>query len=1032
MSRTYVAVEEAFNRRVVIKVLAPELLAGLSVERFRREILLAAQLQHPHVVPVLSAGDIEGLPWFTMPYVDGDSLRQRLAQGQVGIGEAVSILRDVARALAYAHRHGIVHRDIKPDNVLLSSGSATVTDFGIAKAISAARGSAQDLGGTLTQVGTSIGTPTYMAPEQALGDPNTDHRADLYSYGAMAYELLSGRPPFQADSPTKLVAAHLGEAPGDVAVLRPDCPPLLAELVMRCLAKDADQRPQQATDLVRVLDTITSSGAGATAPSILRGGRIPLGKALGLWAAATAGVALTAWAASDVIGLPDWVLPGSLGVMLAGLPVILLTAYVQRTAFRAFTATPNRATGAVPSPQGTMATLALKASPHLSWRRAWLGGAAAVGGFAVLVLGFMVLRALGIGPMGSLQGRGMLGEHEVLVVADFRGPSTDPELGSTVAEALRTDLGQSKAFTVLSRATLREILGLMERPAETAVAFDLAREIATREGAKAVLDGEVVRLGQGYVISARLVSALDGAELATFRQEAAAEDALLPALGRLSRAVRERAGESLRTIRASTELERVTTPSLAALRKYVEGSRLADEEGEPERGLALLGEAVELDTAFAMAWRKIAVVLGNEGRERGRQLEAIATAYRHRGRLTEMERLITEGFYFTRGPSPDADRALAAYEQVVLLDSTSTSGLNNAAVVYGDYKRDFVRAEELYRRVTLLPRTFGGAFTNLIQTQIRNRRPPEALDSTAAAYRARFPASNDVWEAEWYAAWGQGKTEVADSIARAISAGARTVRQQANSLSSLATSAGYRGRPREALALATQASEAVARAVQTPGARVGFALDSAFYAAAFGADPDAARRFLARGEARVPMDSLPPSERPWADLARGAALLADPALARRALAGYERDQANLAADAAGRRAFFQAQVAVAEARWDDAIRLLHEADRRQSIYFRLAWAQLGRAHDLAGRPDSAITYFQRYADNPDPNPDLDQQWLAPIHKRLGELYESAGDIDRAIANYARFVNQWRDAEPELQSQVQDVNRRLERLRAGRG
>ncbi|MFN2327241.1 MAG: serine/threonine-protein kinase, partial [Gemmatimonadales bacterium] len=128
MSRTYVAIEEALGRRVVIKVLAPELLAGLSVERFRREILLAAQLQHPHVVPVLSAGDAEGLPWFTMPYVDGESLRQRLAEGPVGIGEVVSILRDVARALAYAHRHGIVHRDIKPDNVLLSSGSATVTD----------------------------------------------------------------------------------------------------------------------------------------------------------------------------------------------------------------------------------------------------------------------------------------------------------------------------------------------------------------------------------------------------------------------------------------------------------------------------------------------------------------------------------------------------------------------------------------------------------------------------------------------------------------------------------------------------------------------------------------------------------------------------------------------------------------------------------------------------------------------------------------------------------------------------------------
>jgi TolB-like protein len=274
-----------------------------------------------------------------------------------------------------------------------------------------------------------------------------------------------------------------------------------------------------------------------------------------------------------------------------------------------------------------MATIALKASRHVSWRRTWLGGATAVGAFAVLVLGFMVMRAFGIGPMGSLQGRGEFGARETIVVADFRSPPTDSTLGPTIAEALRTDLGQSQSLNVLTRATIREILGLMERPIEGAVPFELAREIATREGAKAVLDGEVVRVGQGYVVSARLVSALDGNELALFREQADGEEALLPALGRLTRSIRERTGESLRAIRASTELERVTTPSLAALRKYVEGARVADEEGDADRGLALLEEAVELDTAFAMAWRKIAVLLGNEQREPARRIAAAATAY---------------------------------------------------------------------------------------------------------------------------------------------------------------------------------------------------------------------------------------------------------------------------------------------------------------------------------------------------------------------------------------------------------------------
>ena len=308
MSRTYVAMERSLSRRVVVKVLSPELAAGVSVERFKREILLAAQMQHPHIVPVLSSGEAAGLPWFTMPYVEGESLRARLAEGPVSIGEAVSVLRDVARALAFAHSHGVVHRDIKPDNVLLSQGSATVTDFGIAKAISAAR--TGPAGATLTMAGTSIGSPAYMAPEQAAGDPNVDHRTDIYSFGCLAYELLAGRPPFDASSPAKLLGAHLGEKPRNVRELRGDITEPLAALVMQCLEKDPAARPQEARDLARVLDSVTSSGTSAAAPAALVG-RINIGRAVGLWAAATALVGLTAWAATVVIGLPDWVLPGS-------------------------------------------------------------------------------------------------------------------------------------------------------------------------------------------------------------------------------------------------------------------------------------------------------------------------------------------------------------------------------------------------------------------------------------------------------------------------------------------------------------------------------------------------------------------------------------------------------------------------------------------------------------------------------------------------------------------------------------------------
>lgn len=262
MARVFLAEDTGLDRKVVIKVLAPDLAEGLSQERFRRETHLAAQLQHPHLVPVLNAGDAGGLPWFAMPYVAGESLRARLNQGApLPPREAVGILRDVARAMAYAHAEGVVHRDIKPDNVLISRGAAMVSDFGIAKALSSSRVSGEhDHDGALTRAGSSLGTPTYMAPEQVAADPAADHRVDIYAFGIMAYELLTGKPPFAAPTPQALLTAHLVEKPADLATRAPAMPPALAALVMQCLEKDPSRRPADAQELVTRVDELDWSG----------------------------------------------------------------------------------------------------------------------------------------------------------------------------------------------------------------------------------------------------------------------------------------------------------------------------------------------------------------------------------------------------------------------------------------------------------------------------------------------------------------------------------------------------------------------------------------------------------------------------------------------------------------------------------------------------------------------------------------------------------------------------------------------------
>jgi len=282
MAKVYVADDPALGRRVVVKVLAPDLAAGVDIDRFKREIQVAGSLHHPRIVPVLSAGQSgDELLYYTMPFIEGESLRALIdRERQLSLEQALAITRDVAEALEYAHTQNIVHRDIKPDNILIEreSGRAVVTDFGIARAIERAA----DIS-TVTSTGFTLGTPTYMSPEQAGAEKEIDGRSDIYSLGCVLYEMLAGTPPFVAPTARALIARHMTEPPPSILVVRPELRADTQRLLEHMLAKTRAARLSDAAALVHAIDDPQRlPPVGASSPRRVAVRRIALAGAIAI------------------------------------------------------------------------------------------------------------------------------------------------------------------------------------------------------------------------------------------------------------------------------------------------------------------------------------------------------------------------------------------------------------------------------------------------------------------------------------------------------------------------------------------------------------------------------------------------------------------------------------------------------------------------------------------------------------------------------------------------------------------------------
>jgi tetratricopeptide (TPR) repeat protein len=567
----------------------------------------------------------------------------------------------------------------------------------------------------------------------------------------------------------------------------------------------------------------------------------------------------------------------------------------------------------------------------------------------------------------------------------------------------------------------------MQRPTSSRLDLALAREIAAREGIKAIVTGSVASAGAGFIITARLLGAASGDELAVYQESAESAADIIPAVDRLTRQLRGKIGESLKSVADAPALYQVTTRSLDALRAFAAGLRANDVEGDYPKAIGLFEDAIAKDSGFAAAYVQLAYSLGNARLQPERQDTLIATAYRLRDRLPESERYNVEGAFFNmRGDRP---KAIAAYERAVAVDSFGVDALNSLAILSGQI-RNRPRAEQLYRRALIVEPENGIIFGNLMGV-LASEGKFDTADSVLRVVKARkIPFPIERGEADLL--YIRGEIDSAEARARAgvKSPNAGLSRTMVALLRQITQVRG-RLRESEALAIELQARN-VARGAQVDSLAlpVRSALEDAFLRGQ-------SQRAIARLDSAIRAQPLTAGSPPGAMLfaADAYAMAGAPERARAILSQYDaaaRDSVDRQAFR-GQRLYSEGGILLAEGRTDDAIRAFRRMDVDTDglpigCEFCLPLA-LGRAFDQANMADSAIVYIERYLASTITNRINPDTWfLAPAHKRLGELYEARGDAKRAATHYATFVELWKGADPELQPRVAEARTRLERVR----
>ena len=763
---------------------------------------------------------------------------------------------------------------------------------------------------------------------------------------------------------------------------------------------------------------------------------------------------------TETAGLPEWIGPFAIVLLLIGFPIMLTTAFLQEGVSRRreavepaveptaagpspSTSEPAEATSRqladetaraertppAPDQETSRAAAGLTVHRIFTWRNALLGGAAAFMLLGIVTAAWIVMRTAGVGPAATLVAQGVLDERDPIILADFEGIAGDSVLAQIVTETVRVDLAQAGAVRLADPAFVSEALKRMERESSS-LDLEVAREIAEREGIKAVMGGDIGAVGSGYLLTARLVAPKTGEILISERETAADSTEIIVAIDKLSRRLRERIGEPLRAIQKKPALEGVTTSSFEALKRYTQAVRASD-TGKGQRAIALLEEAVELDPAFAMAWRKLGATLTGAGEQEARAVEAYQRAYEHRDRLTDRERYLTLGIYHTF-VNEDDQAAINAYQSLLEADPEDSWALNNLGLIHGT-NRDYERAADHYRRsIEADSANAAIPYSNLTGALVAAGRPDEAA-SRNAEWSARYPDAHRPVEQAAYLAHATGDRETAmgrfqDLRGRAVGnpywTGVAT-----EGLAALALAEGrfesadaYLAVGLETLVdrglggdyVASVASDALARAIVL-------------------GDAGDAKRRLDEALARYPLAEMSPLDRPYALLATTFAAAREPSRAREILAEYEGEVSpelrRGTRDQFAERA--RGAVALAEQRFADAIDHYRRSD--EGICRLCPLPGLAAAYDAAGERDSAIAVYERYVATPWLyRLNGDRIYLGVSYERLAALHDESGDWEKAAEYYAKLIELWGDADPQLQPRVQAAQRRLDEIFAARG